>query len=75
MTRKAHVRVVGRIDNVQGATVTIDAHAGLISVRPFRRRRQYTLPLADVARRIVYEVASAELAQKRRSKKAKRGFL
>lgn len=76
MKRKVHVRVAGRFDNTDGATVTIDRNAGLISVRPLRRHREFTLPLADVARHIVYSVVMAELSEKRRGKRrlVKRGL-
>jgi hypothetical protein len=76
VTRRARVRVVGRIDQAQSATVTIDSTAGLISVRPFRRHREYTLPLMAVAQDIVYRVVRAELSEKRkRRKNARRGML
>lgn len=77
MTRKARVRVTGRIDNAASATITIDATAGLIGVRPFRRRREYTLPLAAVAQHIIYTVVRAELSEKRKGRKrlARRGAL
>jgi hypothetical protein len=64
---KARFRVVGRIDAAHSATVVIDEQAGLISVRPYRRRRDYVLPLVDVARLIVAKVVTAELAEKRRN--------
>lgn len=74
---KARFRVEGaRVDNACGATVTVDERCGLITVRPYRRRRQYTLPLEMVARMIVGHVVRAELAEKRKTKKratARRG--
>ncbi len=80
MTRPARARVVGRFDQasrVQEATVTIDRAGGLFSVKPLRRRRSYTLPLAKVAEIVCQRVILAELAEKRRlkreAKKAKRG--
>lgn len=75
-TRKVHVRVVGRIDGAQAATVTIDCQAGLISVRPLRRHREYTVPLHSVVQHIVASVARAELADKKRKRtKVRRGAL
>ena len=75
-TRKVHVRVVGRIDGAQAATVTIDCQAGLISVRPLRRRREYTVPLDSVVRHIVASVVRSELADKKRKRtKVRRGSL
>ncbi len=75
MNRKVHVRVVGRIDGAMGAKVTIDRTAGLIGVRPLRRRRTYTLPLIDVARSIVGTVCRAEAGDKPRGRKVRRGML
>ena len=75
-TRKVHVRVVGRIDGAQAATVTIDCQAGLISVRPLRRRREYTVPLDSVVRHIVASVVRSELADKKRKRtQVRRGSL
>jgi len=75
-TRKVHVRVVGRIDGAQAATVTIDCQAGLISVRPLRRRREYVVPLQSVVRHIVAVVCRSEQADKQRKRtKVRRGSL
>jgi hypothetical protein len=54
-------------------TVLIDRNAGLFHVRPYKRRRVYTLPLSDVASIIVSRIIKAEVAEKRRAKLAKRG--
>ena len=75
VARKTRVRVTGRIDNAASATVTIDPKMGLISVKPFRRHREYTLPLETVARMIVYQITTAELADGKRTRKVKRGLL
>lgn len=56
----------------QSGTVLIDRAAGLFSVRPLRRRRVYTLPLALVASIVVSRIVKAELAEARRAKKARR---
>jgi len=84
MTRKARARVVGRFDRAfpTEATVEIDRAAGLITVRPLRKRRSYTLPLASAAEFVVHKVIVAEVAEKKRegqkrrhSNKVKRGLL
>jgi hypothetical protein len=76
-TRKVHVRVVGRIDAAPGATITIDCANGLVSVRPLRRRREYTVTLMSVAQHIMGVVVRAELADKKRKRgtKVRRGSL
>ncbi len=57
------VKVVGRIDGVQGGTVTIDRDRGLISVRPKGRHREYKLPLAFVAEIIIAKVVKQEVSR------------
>ena len=75
-TRKVHVRVVGRIDAAPAATISIDCVNGLVSVRPLRRRREYTVRLIDLAQHIVGSVVRAELAEKKRKRtKVRRGSL
>jgi hypothetical protein len=71
--RKARIKVLGRIDCASSAMVTID-RSGLISVRPYRRHREYTLPLEAVARAIVYQVVMAELKEKKRAKRKVKRF-
>lgn len=81
MTRKTRARVVGRFDRAfpTEATVVIDKHAGLISVRPFRRRREFVLPLARIAEYVVHTVIRAEVAEKlagkKRARKVRRGLV
>lgn len=58
MTR---IKVTGRIDGSQGATINIDKERGLISVRPKGRHREYSLPLAYVAEIIIARVVKQEL--------------
>lgn len=58
MTR---VKIAGRIDGAQGATLSIDKERALISVRPKGRHREYTLPLAYVAEIIIAKVVKQEL--------------
>ena len=68
-------RVVGRLDGCgrpQVGTVAIDRASGLISVRPLRRRRTYTLPLATVAEMVCQRVIRAELAERRAAKRHRR---
>lgn len=67
---RARIRVAGRFDGTEGATITITDQ--LFSVRPTRRHRSFTLLLADVARGVIFDVTRAELAQRRREKKTKR---
>lgn len=73
MTRRcARIRVIGRFELAsvpQDATVTIERGAGLFHVRPLRKRRVYTLPLATVAEIVVQRLIKAEVAEKRRSKR------
>jgi hypothetical protein len=57
----------------RGATVTIDRQAGLFSVRPYQRRKVYTLPLSTVAAIVVSKMVKAEIAAKRAERKARRG--
>ncbi len=65
--RRARFRLVGRFDGARGATVTIlhDGADGLMSVRPLRRRREFTLPLSRVAQWLVEEIYFAEHAERR----------
>lgn len=71
----ARARVVGRFDMAsqpQEATITIERAAGLFSVRPLRRRREYTLPLAHVAEWVVRSILMREHREKLAAKKARR---
>lgn len=66
--RKVRAKIIGRLEYAsrpQKATVTIDRDAATVAVRPFNRRREYTLPLATVAEWIVQRIIRAELAEKR----------
>jgi hypothetical protein len=65
---KVHVRVYGRFDGAEAATVTIERSRGLFTVRPLRRRRLYTLPLSDVAEMVIWRVVKADMKAKRRKK-------
>ncbi|HYM46752.1 MAG TPA: hypothetical protein VES65_11415 [Solirubrobacteraceae bacterium] len=61
--RRARFRLVGRFNGTSSATVIVEQlgpDQALISVRPFRSRRLYTLPLAAVARGVIYDVVRSE---------------
>lgn len=60
-------RVVGKLDTSapRPGVVLIDRGAGLFSVRPYRRRRVYTLPLSTVAEIVCARIIKAELAEAR----------
>lgn len=71
----AKFRVTGSLDNasrVGYGTVVIDRVSGLFTVRPYKRRRTYTLHLGEVATMVCRRIVLAELAEKRRQKAAKR---
>lgn len=54
----------------QTATVEVDRAAELFTVRPFRRRRAYTLPLNRVAQMVVRGILLAERLEHGRTKAA-----
>ena len=66
--RRARFKLVGRFDGTAGATLVIEQEGNyaLMRVRPTRRRREYVLPLDDVARSVIFHVVRAELRDKRR---------
>jgi hypothetical protein len=53
------------------ATVTIDRHNLLVTVRPHRMHRTYEMRLEDLASIIVWRVAKAEIAEKKAARKKK----
>lgn len=68
------------MSRVQQATVTIERAAAvefLFHVRVLRRKKAYTIPLADVAKMVVWRMLHAEAATKKknRKKRASRGLL
>jgi len=69
---KSKFRVFGRFDGVNEATVTIDRGPGTISVRPLRRKREYILPLSEIAIITMERIIKAEAREKMLARKAKR---
>jgi hypothetical protein len=66
-------RLVGRFDGAAAATVTITAGPDpLLEVRPLRRHRSFSLPLAVVARGVIFDVVRAELRAARRESRGRR---
>lgn len=70
--RLARFPITWNFDRSYAATVLISRGAGTISVRPYKRRKVYTLPLAFVAELIAERVTKAEVAAKIKTRKAKR---
>lgn len=73
--KKSHFKVVGTFDlagGAQVATVEIDRASGIVSVRPFRRRRAYSLPLSAVAAWICQSIIRAEVRERRSAKRTRR---
>jgi hypothetical protein len=67
--------VVGRLDHasrLQAGTVIISRTSGIFTVRPYRRRRTYTLPLSTVAEIVCQRILRTELAERKAAKKAKK---
>lgn len=69
---KSRFKLEGRFDQAPGVTITIDRGANLFSVRPLRRKREYVLPLRDVAEMVFFRIVKAEAAEKLAAKKARR---
>jgi hypothetical protein len=77
---KAHFPVLARLDmasQLQKGTVTIDRTTDLISVRPYHRKRVYSLPLSFVAEWLVRHVITSEVSvgKKKTKRTVKRGLL
>jgi hypothetical protein len=67
--------VIGRLDNAarpQAGTVIVSRTSGTFTVRPYRRRRTYTLPLSTVAEIVCQRILRAELAERKATKKKAR---
>lgn len=73
--RVAKFEFFNRIDGVNGGVLYIDRQTGIIGVRPKRRRRTYELPLSEVAISILQRVVIAELPEKKRRHRVRRGLL
>ncbi len=72
---RARFRVLGRLDRASAlteGTVTIERETGIITVRPLRKRRTYSLTLGEVATWICQTIIRAEVAEKRARKRARR---
>ena len=73
--RSASFAVVGVLDGaggVQRGTVVVERAAGLVHVRPHRRRRVYTMPLSMVADMICKRILFNEAAERRAAKSRSR---
>lgn len=71
----ARARVYGQLDGAGGpvaGTVEIDREAGLFTVRPLRRRKTYTLPLATVATMVCQAIVRREVMERRAASKTKK---
>jgi hypothetical protein len=60
------------LDGQHRATVVIDRRLGLVSVRPYRRKRTFEYPLVDVAGVVISKVYAAEKREREALKKARR---
>jgi hypothetical protein len=70
---RARIRIAGRFDGAAAATVTITAGPEpLLEVRPLGRRRSFSLPLAVVARGVIFDVVRAELRATQRDARGRR---
>jgi hypothetical protein len=66
---------MGQLDGAGGArkgTVIIERSAGLLHVRPFRRKRVYTMPLSMVADMVCKRILLNEAAERRAARASKR---
>ncbi len=70
--KKAHFTIAWNFDGTKSATVTINRRAGTFEVRPFRRRKSYVLPLADVADIVAHRIAKAAVRAKLSKRRARR---
>ncbi len=64
----------GKYNGACEATVTIDRSSNLVQVRPKRRRKQYVMRLEDLAETIIWNCIKAELLEKKKAKKARKGL-
>jgi hypothetical protein len=69
---KSKFKLEGKFDMADGVTVTIDRGSRTFSVRPCRRRREYVLPLREVAEMVFFRIAKAEAAEKMANRRRRR---
>jgi len=62
-----------RVPRLIGGTFIVERNTGLVSVRLYRGRELYTLPLVTVAEFVVFKCIKAQLVDKARERKARRG--
>jgi hypothetical protein len=74
MARMARFKVYGRYNGKTEATVEVDRNTNLISVRPKHFKKAYEMRLEDVAEVIMWRCIKADLAEKKKAKKVKRGL-
>lgn len=70
--RNPRFRVMAELDGrrrLTPATVVVHRGALTLSVRPYRRRRTYELPLAEVAAIVYQRIIRAEVAAKRAARR------
>lgn len=66
--RNARFSVEWSFDGTKQATVVINRRAGTFEVRPYRRRKSYTLPLAVVAQLVAERIIRAAAVAKRKAR-------
>lgn len=69
---KSKFKLDGLFDQAKGVTVTIDRGSETFSVRPSRRRREYTLPLRVVATMVFTRIVKAEAEVKLATRRKRR---
>lgn len=69
---KSKFKLDGKFDHADGVTVTIDRGSRTFSVRPSRRRREYVLPLREVAEMVFFRIVKAEANEKLAAKRRRR---
>jgi len=69
---KSKFKLDGKFDQAAGVTIIIDRGANLFTVKPYRRRREYVLPLRDVAEMVFWRIVKAEANEKLKNKKRRK---
>lgn len=73
MSRVARVTSVPlNFDGARLATIEINRGALLFSVRLYRRRRVFTMPLSVVAEMVAWKIIKAEMLEKKAARKLAR---